>query len=170
MRNNDNQIQPPSVFEQNDYISTVGNDTHSFVLIIRIIPHSSSSTSSFFFLVGCPVPVNCKVVDDVYPSIEMTIPSCPIRELSNIVKGDLDHVCGQASFGDMRRLLHQSCHYNTDQTLKKYCLTLLKSLYIALQLHRLPQNKLYHLVESFANRSTRCARIMFPLKMHVFST
>lgn len=104
---NDNRLQLPSIFGRNDYISMVDKDTHSFVPLIRFIPHFNSSIPPMSSLAGRPAPVNFKMVDDEHPSEQVISLSRPIDEVSKIVKRVHDHVCGHASFGDMRTLLQR---------------------------------------------------------------
>lgn len=92
----------------------VENDTHSFVPLIRSTSASNSSTPSLSSLAGRPVPATCDVADDVHPSEHVDSLSRPIAEVSKIVKRVRDHVCGRASFGDMRTLIQQNCLWDAD--------------------------------------------------------
>lgn len=106
----DNRLQFPVSNGVQDYITLHDNDTHSFVLLDRFTKLSSLGSPKSphaVFLVGSSVSMSSSMTNDC------TV-SRPLSELNRIVQRVHDHVCGHASFGDMRTLLQRNKLWNAD--------------------------------------------------------
>lgn len=102
----DNRIQFPKVHGIQDYITMCDSQTHSYITLERFtcVPSvTSGHSSNAVVLVG----------HQISTAVE-TPTSRPLSELRRIVRRVHDHVCGDASYGNMRTLLQRNKIWNVE--------------------------------------------------------
>lgn len=106
----DNRIQLPVNYGVQDFLSLIDSDTHSFIPLNRLFPATQNSAQSE----SVHISVASLVGYHASSSSDSNSLARPLRYIAHIIKRLHAHVCGLASYGDMRTLLQRNKLWNND--------------------------------------------------------